>query len=257
MRSTVARWSIATLSAPKERKALSPTDVIPSLLEVCNARQQAAIMELPAAVAALTTATTSETRSAVGRCFTDREICTAENEVASLQSELLRHAATIHARDALGTSLEGRRLSGLDLKLSKLSTTFNRADLTSSCLDGAFISDSTFNLALLNRVSAIDARFHHTTFVGAEMRAMVAQSARFSKCVFHRCDMSGWIASGAVFVNCDFYKCDMQHWIVDGQTTFVGTRDTTWETCNQSGWKQSDASLKAFGVQDVQFVHKG
>lgn len=134
----------------------------------------------------------------------------------------------------IGTILEGRRLVGLCFDNERLSTTFNRSDLSHTSFIGAVLTHSTFNLARLTCCDLRRAQFHSCTFIGADFANVDARQARFSHCVFHRVEMSRWRVQGSTFYCCSFALSDLSSWSYDSQTTIVDPND--WDRCRRLQW---------------------
>lgn len=217
------------------------------VLDLCSMRQQTALADLvnSSSVASISGSTPSTSH---------------QNDVVLLQSDVLREglapassslpqSSSSQLPDTFGTVLEGRLLDSVDLSLSKVSASFNRATLNSSLLDGATFLRCTFHLTMMKNTTAVDARWFHCSFLGSDLQHFDGRATRFMNCTFHRCDLTSWRVEGAAFSGCTFHKCKMDGWVFDGQTTFVNYKAPT--ASSQVGWVQSEKSLARFGPQDV------
>lgn len=158
-------------------------------------------------------------------------------------------------RREVGTVLEGRDLSSLDLSGVRLSASFNRSSLAHASLTGSYFAHCTFNSCDLRGADLAGCQFHSCTFMSADARDVNAHRAHFSHCTFHRADLCSWNATGATFFQCAFTLSDLTRWKVDGQTTVI--KPTDWGRCRRLDWQMKPGSTvrQCRVVGDMSAVH--
>nr|CCC93876.1 unnamed protein product [Trypanosoma congolense IL3000] len=160
--------------------------------------------------------------------------------LGTMESGLVRAAregVSPGAKTENGNVMEGRRLVSLDLACTRLSTSFNRCDLSNAIFIDALVDHCTFNLASMACCNLAGAQFHSCTFLATDAVGIDARRGRFSYCNFCRANMIGWDVRGATFYRCSFALCDMSQWVYDGQTTVV--EPVSWERCRRTKWMKT------------------
>ena len=142
---------------------------------------------------------------------------------------------------SLGTVLEGRRLSYLNLQNVFLSTTFNRADLRCASWSRCRLESCTFDCADLTRASITNSTLRNVTFQGACLKGARLTNTKFANCIFRRADLREVDVSGAVFHQCDFSMSDLTALQWDAVTMFFDPQG--WGACRRLRWKRA-ASAK-------------
>lgn len=146
----------------------------------------------------------------------------------------------VAAKAEIGSALEGRRLCGLSLDGARLTSSFNRSDLTESSWRRTYVVYTTFNLSCLHQACLRDAQFHSCTFIGVDAVRVDARGGRFSHCVFRQADLRLWNVCGAIFFGCTFTLSDLTGWTFDGQTTVLEPVD--WGRCRRLDWTAGPGS---------------
>lgn len=216
-------------------------EAISSVLEVVGARRSAALVSCckSTSLSRISEQFPKGPLTPHGQLFDD------EVEYIALQSEVIRSVASSSNNGIIGSALEGRRLTKVELELANISCSFNRCDLSAAKLSGGVYRKCSFNLTVLNQCEFIEAKFHSCTFVGSDMQQVDARRAHFANCQFLRCDMTNWSAGGALFLQCSFKKCDLSHWEYDRQTQIQ--RPNSWNEARVGHWHQSSSSLRLHG----------
>lgn len=134
----------------------------------------------------------------------------------------------------VGTVLEGRNLSQLDLSKADLSASFNRANLRYTSFDICRIWSATFDGADMRRASLQGAEVRNCTFVAADLQSADLSGARFTNCRFIRCNLRRSTLHSAIFHNCDFTMADLSDACVNPHTFFFHPEG--WGVCRRLNW---------------------
>lgn len=143
-------------------------------------------------------------------------------------------AADVDDESDIGTVLEGRNLSQLDLSKSDLCASFNRANLRYTTMDFCRVWSSTFDCADMRRSSLQGAEVRSCIFAGADLQNADLSGTRFTSCKFIRCNMKRTVLHSAIFHRCDFTLSDLSDALVNPHTTFHHPEG--WGLCRRLGW---------------------
>jgi hypothetical protein len=136
---------------------------------------------------------------------------------------------------SVGTVLEGRDLSYVDLSALRFSATLRRADIRHTVFDACDLRHCSMDACDGRKASFVGATLHNVTFLAADLRWCDFRHAKLSHCTFLRADMRNVEANGAVFHECDFTMADMTGLRSTPQTLFE--RPTGFGKSRRLGWR--------------------